>query len=565
MPKRACWFVGCLLVMLVVPPPAVRGAGSEPPMAATRPAAEWVPDAATLTGVSASELRELVERYAADRANLLRFFSVPYSTQRRERMSAFYRAWLARLDEIPFEPLGLEGRIDWVLLRNQLHYELRLLAREEARLKEMSAVVPFADTIARLQESRRLLEPVDAPAAAATVQRLADDVERIRKGIEAGLERDQRSDERSESGNGARGRRRNDNGRTAPFPVPSKIVALRAAETISMLKRTLDDWFAHYDGYDPQFGWWVRAPHGRATKALDEYARMLRERVVGTKPGEDDPIVGDPIGRQALLEDLEYELIPYSPEELVEIANREFEWCEAEAKKAAREMGFGDDWKAALEKVKSLYVEPGRQPLLVRDLAREAVAFVRRHDLVTVPPLAEDAWRMEMMPPERQKVNPFFLGGEVVRVSYPTDTMGYDEKLMSLRANNIHFSRAVVHHELIPGHHLQQFMNDRFHPHRRAFGNTPFWMEGWALYWEMLLWDLGFPQTPEDRIGFLFWRMHRCARIIFSLSFHLGTMTPQEAIDMLVDRVGHERDSATGEVRRSFNGTYPPLYQAAYM
>ena len=41
-------------------------------------------------------------------------------------------------------------------------------------------------------------------------------------------------------------------------------------------------------------------------------------------------------------------------------------------KKAARDMGFGDDWKAALEKVKTLHVEPGKQPELIRDLAREA-------------------------------------------------------------------------------------------------------------------------------------------------------------------------------------------------
>ena len=55
----------------------------------------------------------------------------------------------------------------------------------------------------------------------------------------------------------------------------------------------------------------------------------------------------------------------------------------------------------------------------------------------------------------------------------------------------------------------------------------------------------------------LFWRMHRCARIIFSLSFHLGKMTPQECIDFLVDKVGHERDNATAEVRRSFKRRLP--------
>jgi uncharacterized protein (DUF885 family) len=63
----------------------------------------------------------------------------------------------------------------------------------------------------------------------------------------------------------------------------------------------------------------------------------------------------------------------------------------------------------------------------------------------------------------------------------------------------------------------------------------------------------------------LFWRSHRAARILFSLSFHMGTMKPQQAIDLLVSRVGHERENAAAEVRRSFAGDYSPIYQAAYM
>jgi uncharacterized protein (DUF885 family) len=59
--------------------------------------------------------------------------------------------------------------------------------------------------------------------------------------------------------------------------------------------------------------------------------------------------------------------------------------------------------------------------------------------------------------------------------------------------------------------------------------------------------------------------MHRAARIIFSLNFHLGRMTPEQAIQFLVDTVNFERANAEGEVRRSFSGQYSPLYQAAYM
>src|SRR4029079_11724293 len=46
---------------------------------------------------------------------------------------------------------------------------------------------------------------------------------------------------------------------------------------------------------------------------------------------------------------------------------------------------------------------------------------------------------------------------------------------------------------------------------------------------------------------------------------HLGKMTPEQAIQFLVDTVDFERANAEAEVRRSFNGSYPPLYQVAYM
>jgi uncharacterized protein (DUF885 family) len=42
-------------------------------------------------------------------------------------------------------------------------------------------------------------------------------------------------------------------------------------------------------------------------------------------------------------------------------------------------------------------------------------------------------------------------------------------------------------------------------------------------------------------------------------------MTPEQAVDLLVNEVGHERDNAVAEVRRSVNGSYDPLYQCAYM
>nr|WP_287494710.1 hypothetical protein [Candidatus Brachybacter algidus] len=64
---------------------------------------------------------------------------------------------------------------------------------------------------------------------------------------------------------------------------------------------------------------------------------------------------------------------------------------------------------------------------------------------------------------------------EEFAISYPTNTMDYDEKMMSMRGNNPHFCRATVQHEVLPGHYLQHFMNEQVNTYRRY--DTPFWTE----------------------------------------------------------------------------------------
>ena len=532
------------LVLVLLLPLALRA--QQP--AATGVAA-YVPALAPPASAAPSELRDVVARYASDRDALGRRYDDAYSPERRAVLREFYGAWLARLATIDFDPLSQEGKVDWILLKAEVTHELALLDREERRLDEVRTLLPFADTIFALEDARRRLEFVEPAAAGRTLAWLAARVTALSAGFTPGAA--------SAPGVGP-------GSDTTGRGSPTRIQAYHAWEILRTLRETLSRWYKFYDGYDPLFTWWAKEPYQKADSALDGYARVLRQDLVGWKPGADEPIVGLPIGRDGLMADLREEMIPYPPEELIAIARREFAWCQAEMKRAARDLGLGDDWRAALERVKEDNVPPGQQTVLVRDLAREAIAYVQQHDLVTIPPLARDMWRMEMLSREAQKESPFFLGGEQILVSYPTDAMTEDEKLMSMRGNNRHFARATVFHELIPGHELQGFMNERYNAQRQVF-YTPFYIEGNAFYWETLLWDRGFTHTPEDRVGALFWRMHRAARIIFSLNFHLGKWTPEQAIDFLVDSVGHERANATAEVRRSFNGDYSPLYQVAYM
>ncbi len=519
---------------------------------------------------SASEMRPYIERMVADRGSLLRTYNIEGSSLRAKRLREFYEDWLGRLNRIPFESLAVDGQADYVLLRLFLERELYRLSFEERRRQEIAELVPFAETILALTEARRGMQPVDPARAASTLAELARSVGQLRRTLEDRL----RTQEAS-----ARDHRR-------------QVLAARAAQFTGALRSALRAWAGFYLGYDPLFTWWAEEPYRKADQALEEYGNFLWERLAGqrsrppeartgeersagpavssrrvpaARPGEIEDIIGDPIGRDALMAELRFELIPYTPEELLTLAWKQLGWCEEELRRASRDMGLGEDWKQALERVKTMYVEPGKQPDLIRDLAREAEEFLDAHGLITVPPLARETWRMEMMPPERQLVNPFFTGGEVIRISFPTHSMAHEQKLMSMRGNNIPFARATVFHELIPGHHLQGFVHTRYRSYRSLLGGTPFNGEGWAVYWEMLLYGMGFHKTPEDRVGALFWRMHRAARIIFSLSFHLGKMAPGECIRFLIERVGHEPENAAAEVRRSFGGAYSPLYQAAYL
>ncbi|GLR18167.1 X-Pro dipeptidyl-peptidase [Portibacter lacus] len=487
------------------------------------------------TKAPVSELYDFSVNINEDIRSLYRFYVIYNSPERRERFENFYNEKLVLLNSYNFDELSIGGKVDYLLLKNKIEDQLFNFSTEEMECRQVEEWVKFGSPIYEVEKLRRRGIKQDAQA-------LANQLNTINKQANEILVKLDKTEKK--------------------FP---RNLAERASGIVYGYTEAIKSVVEFYSGYDVEFSWWVTKPAETLLKTLDELQKKFEASIdESTFPKDDGSgIIGSPIGREELIRQLQLEMIPYSPEELVEIAMKEFAWCDKELLKASNEMGFGDDWKAAQEKVKMAFVPAGEQPEAMLELYNQSVAFLKEHDLLTIPPLAEETWRMKMISPERQLISPFFLGGEVLQISYPTDEMEHDDKMMSMRGNNPHFSRATVHHELIAGHHLQQFVNNRNHEYRNY--RTPFWTEGWALYWELTLWDMDFPRGPEDKIGMLFWRMHRCARIIFSLNYHLGEWTPQQCIDYLVDRVGHERANAEGEVRRSFTGNYGPLYQIAYM
>jgi hypothetical protein len=500
-------------------------------------------------------LCQLVGEYEADSSSVESFYNVPWSASRFDQHEKLNRAWLTRLGTLNFKKLAAADQVDYVLLRLTCETELAHIARDRQRLAEMDQLLVFRGTIEQLELARWREGRLDGAAAATSVSELAKQVKQLRERVEKG--KADAKDKKDE--------KKADEKKPADVP-PLKVapaLALRAAGAAGQLRETLKGWFKYYDGFSPDASWWLKKPCEEADKELEDYAKLLKEEIAGQKGKDEDPLVGESIGAAALAEEIRSEFLPYTAAKLIALGEREFAWCETEMKKASREMGCGDDWKAALAKVKADNVPPGAQDELVARYGRDATAFVAEHQFVTVPPLCEATWRVTMMSPETLKNIPYAAySGQHMMVAYANQSMKQEDKLMVMRGNNRAFTHLTVPHELIPGHHLQLFVGARSHPYRRVFG-TPFYIEGWALYCELRLWDLGWARTPEERLGMLFWRMHRAERIIVTLKFHLGQLTPDEMVAFLVDRGGHEKFGATSEVRR-FLGA-PPLYQAGYL
>ncbi|KAI0912616.1 hypothetical protein F4823DRAFT_161414 [Ustulina deusta] len=494
-----------------------------------------------VNGPPSSEAPELMQdrivRISEDLGQIEKFYNIEGSPTRYARLSEFFESELAALSDAPFASYSQDEKVDYLLLKNFLHRSQRNLELDRARETEFARFVePFAQPIRRwceLRQRQRADEVFDPQTLADSLSEAGDAVLHSIAHV-------------AKHGDGY-----------------SQATGSRAARRIRELRKHIGETCDFYSGYHPSFDFWVAWPRTALDGALQKLEEQVRDAIIGG--GGEDTIVGEPIGRDGLLVELEAEMIPYSPEELLRIAEREYVWCEREMRAAASRLGYAD-WRDGLEHVKNLYEPPATHTSFVRGLVTEGASYVKQHDLVTVPRLAEEAIAITRIPPAKQRVSPFFLGGSRLQISYPRADMEHAAKLMTLRGNNRHFCRATAFHEMIPGHRLQLYVGHRSRPYRARLFSTPFFVEGWALYWEMVLWERGdFFTTPEDKIGSLFWRMHRCMRIVFSVGFHLGRVSAEECVELLVQRVGHERSTAEGEVRRSLNGSYPPLYQAGYM
>ncbi|MEO3751549.1 DUF885 domain-containing protein [Streptomyces sp. B6B3] len=123
------------------------------------------------------------------------------------------------------------------------------------------------------------------------------------------------------------------------------------------------------------------------------------------------------------------------------------------------------------------------------------------------------------------------------------------------------------YHEGVPGHHLQLahwvYVQDQLSRYQASIGSVSASGEGWALYAERLMDELGYLTDPGRRLGYLSAQMLRAVRVIIDIGMHVGLRipegesfhpgelwTPELALDFFMTHTGHDEEYSRSELVR---------------
>ena len=300
-----------------------------------------------------------------------------------------------------------------------------------------------------------------------------------------------------------------------------------------------------------------------AAKALESYAAWLEKTFRPKARGS------FAIGRDAVDAWLkERELLDHDATSLG-AWGEEF-YRETEAKLAAAAADLGDrDWRAAVESLRRDH--PAEEELVqtYRAEMERSRAAVATAGLATIP-YGEDLV-VEAMPEFQRPTYPYaayvgagpFESSRRGRFWVTLPDAGDDETTRRERLEG--HPRAgiavIACHEGYPGHHLQLTVAaDQSSLARKAIRSN-LMVEGWGLYVEELMTELGYLDAPETRLLRLKDLLWRAARVTVDVGLATGELSFDEAVRFMVERPHLEPPNAVAEVRRY---TLTPLQPSSY-
>ena len=112
--------------------------------------------------------------------------------------------------------------------------------------------------------------------------------------------------------------------------------------------------------------------------------------------------------------------------------------------------------------------------------------------------------------------------------------------------------RTLAYHEAIPGHHFQIALAQEMEDvpfFRRVIPFTAY-VEGWALYSEVVADEAGFHPDPFSRLGYLQGQLFRAVRLVVDTGIHAKRWTREEALEYMLENTGMPETDVVSEIER---------------
>lgn len=219
----------------------------------------------------------------------------------------------------------------------------------------------------------------------------------------------------------------------------------------------------------------------------------------------------------------------------------------------------------ALATVRSQHPDATQLLDTYRKKMQDAHKWLLKADIVTMPDkqslkvLPTPVFMREMIP--FAAYEPPMPLDEQQRGLYYVTTVD-DETLL---AEHNHYSIDLTSvHEAFPGHHLQFVIANQNNTGNvtRLLNASASMYEGWALYCEQLVFEQGLYDKKEHEFILLRDRLWRALRIIIDVKIHTGQFSFEQAVALLVDKLGFDRSQAQAEVSWYSNAAATPLCYA---
>jgi uncharacterized protein (DUF885 family) len=313
----------------------------------------------------------------------------------------------------------------------------------------------------------------------------------------------------------------------------------------------------------------LKAASEIATAALRDFGEYLENDLL---PRSDaDYRIGERLYATKLRYALESDM---TPEELVALAWKRYGEVRTEAIRLSRSLhdelfldhSHGEDAAADEEIAREVFAEIAKDHVKAEEQLDQCKhfltgleEFIREKDLLTLP--AEERLEVEWTPEFERGVaaggleSPGPLERELKSFFYVApapDDWTDEQKESYLREYNDYLQQIFSIHEAMPGHYVQGWYENQFPSLVRALlGSGPF-AEGWAVYSEKMMLDAGYgDHDPRLELSRLKWLLRVIINPIIDVGLHTGTMSEEEALDLMIHGGFQEESEARNKIVRA--------------